>query len=152
MIAISGLGCSARKRRDFCEPHLLTFEQKFKGGFRGVLREAEGPWGAPESSLSIPAGWGGGHRGNCLLLGGGGGSDRGFLGHKQSQEGGKGVPVLSPAFPRFKGARLALQTLWGAIKQPPVPTSISTSRRAWRQPRSERSLVGFESQFSEEKK
>lgn len=46
---------------------------------------------------------------------------------------------------------VALQTLWGAIKQPPVPTSISTCRRAWRQPRSERSLVGFESQFLEEK-
>lgn len=27
-----------------CEPHLLTFEQKFKGGVGGVLREAEGPW------------------------------------------------------------------------------------------------------------
>lgn len=26
-----------------CEPHLLTFEQKFKGSVGGVLREAEGP-------------------------------------------------------------------------------------------------------------
>lgn len=46
---------------------------------------------------------------------------------------------------------LTLQTLWGSIKQPPVPTSSSTYRRAWRHPWSQRSLVGFESQFLEEK-
>lgn len=30
--------------RGLCEPHLLPFEQKFKGSAVGVLREAEGSW------------------------------------------------------------------------------------------------------------
>lgn len=43
------------------------------------------------------AGQGGCQGGNCPLLGGGGGSDHGFLGHKHSRGGGREVSVLSPA-------------------------------------------------------
>lgn len=72
-----------------------------------VPREAEGPWDAPEGSLSITAAWGGGYRGNCSLLGAGGGSEQG---REQSQEGGKEVPVLSPAFPGSEGSLGVYQT------------------------------------------
>ena len=42
-----------------CEPHQLTFKWKIKGRVVGALREAEGLWDAPESSLSITAARGG---------------------------------------------------------------------------------------------